>query len=101
MKKRGLPVKPSVYTSLFNSCSNSPFPSDGLTRTRKLFALMIEKDILPNQITCHSIIKGKYQTAVRSYQNCSKYFSNPFSLDFFQHLHDVVLLMRLSKLWTT
>lgn len=58
MKKRDLPVKSSVYTSLFNSFANSPYPSDGLKRTRHLFALMGEKGIEPNQITCHAIVKA-------------------------------------------
>ncbi|KAK3929850.1 Pentatricopeptide repeat-containing protein 1, mitochondrial [Frankliniella fusca] len=58
MKKRGLPVKSSVYTSLFNSYANSPYPSDGLKRTRHLFSLMNEKGIHINQITCHAIIKA-------------------------------------------
>ncbi|XP_034250713.1 pentatricopeptide repeat-containing protein 1, mitochondrial [Thrips palmi] len=58
MKKRGLNVPASIYTSLFNSFSNSPYPSDGLKRTRHLFSSMIEKGIPPNEITCHAVIKA-------------------------------------------
>ncbi|KAE8741922.1 hypothetical protein FOCC_FOCC012574 [Frankliniella occidentalis] len=58
MKRRGLPVKDSVYTSLFNSYANSPYPSDGLQRTRHLFTLLTEKGININQITCHAILKA-------------------------------------------
>lgn len=58
MKRRSLPVHACVFTSLFNSCANSPFPSDGLNRTRKLLTEMNEKEIQPNEITCHAIIKA-------------------------------------------
>ena len=60
MKRRGLKVTSSIYTSLFNSFANSPYPMDGLQRTRHLLSLMNEKNILPNEINCHAILKGKF-----------------------------------------
>lgn len=58
MKKRALKVTPSVYTGLFNSCANSPWPNDGLKRANHLRQLMFEKSYEPNASNYHAMIKG-------------------------------------------
>jgi len=58
MKKRALKVTPSVYTGLFNSCANSPWPNDGLKRANHLRQLMFEKGYEPNASNYHAMIKG-------------------------------------------
>ncbi|XP_018322813.1 pentatricopeptide repeat-containing protein 1, mitochondrial [Agrilus planipennis] len=59
LKKRGLKVHPSMYTSLFNACANSPWPlSDGLTRARHLRNLIIEKMYEPNESNYNAMIKA-------------------------------------------
>lgn len=58
MKKRGLQMKNSVYTSLFDACANSPWPNDGITRAAGLWELMLEKGVELNQQIAHAVIKG-------------------------------------------
>lgn len=59
MKRRGLPVMGGTYTALFNACANSPWPlTDGLTRVKHLYDIMIEKGHIPNDTTYHSMIKA-------------------------------------------
>ncbi|XP_077297175.1 pentatricopeptide repeat-containing protein 1, mitochondrial [Arctopsyche grandis] len=58
MKRRGLKVTGGTYTSLFNACSNSPFPEDGASRAYKLKSLMEEKLHEPNLTNYNSMIKA-------------------------------------------
>ncbi|KAF7273413.1 hypothetical protein GWI33_013878 [Rhynchophorus ferrugineus] len=59
MKKRGLNVMGGTYTALFNACANSPWPTtDGLTRAKHLYDLMIEKGYQPNDTNYHAMIKA-------------------------------------------
>ncbi|KAL1516600.1 hypothetical protein ABEB36_000494 [Hypothenemus hampei] len=59
MKKRGLKVHPGAYTALFNACSNSPWPTtDGLTRAKHLYNIMIEKNYQPNETNYNAMIKA-------------------------------------------
>ncbi|XP_064618279.1 pentatricopeptide repeat-containing protein 1, mitochondrial-like [Liolophura sinensis] len=70
MKKMGVKPKPNTYTALFNACSNSPWPQDGLQRAQNLENLMKEKRHQPNIITYRAMIKaygvcGDVQAAFR------------------------------------
>lgn len=58
MKQRGLPVMGGTYTALFNACSNSPWPEDGLTRAKHLRNIMIEKGHEVNSTTYNAMIKA-------------------------------------------
>ncbi|XP_066250525.1 pentatricopeptide repeat-containing protein 1, mitochondrial [Euwallacea similis] len=58
MKKRGLKVHISTYTSLFNACANSPWAEDGLTRAKHLYNIMIEKGAEPNDTNYNAMIKA-------------------------------------------
>ncbi|XP_066156987.1 pentatricopeptide repeat-containing protein 1, mitochondrial [Euwallacea fornicatus] len=58
MKKRGLTVHISTYTSLFNACANSPWAEDGLTRAKHLYNIIIEKGIEPNDTNYNAMIKA-------------------------------------------
>ncbi|CAG9771000.1 unnamed protein product [Ceutorhynchus assimilis] len=59
MKKRGLQVHPGTYTALFNACANSPWPlTDGLTRAKHLYDIMIEKSHQPNDTNYNAMIKA-------------------------------------------
>ncbi|XP_030753375.1 pentatricopeptide repeat-containing protein 1, mitochondrial [Sitophilus oryzae] len=59
MKKRGLKVMGGTYTALFNACANSPWPTtDGLTRAKHLYELMLEKGYQPNDTNYNAMIKA-------------------------------------------
>lgn len=58
MKKFGLAPQDPTYTALFNACSNSPWPEDGLKRASGLHQLMVEKDHQPNLMTFNAMIKA-------------------------------------------
>ncbi|XP_066993743.2 pentatricopeptide repeat-containing protein 1, mitochondrial [Anabrus simplex] len=58
MKKRGVKVNDPTYTGLFNACSNSPWPEDGLKRAAHLRELMIEKGVEFNTTHYHAMIKA-------------------------------------------
>ncbi|RZC38132.1 PPR 2 domain containing protein [Asbolus verrucosus] len=58
MKKRGLKVTSSTYTALFNACSNSPWPEDGLNRALHLRNIMMEKMYEPNETNYNAMIKA-------------------------------------------
>ncbi|CAH1987393.1 unnamed protein product [Acanthoscelides obtectus] len=58
MKKRGLKVTGGTYTALFNACANSPWASDGLSRAKKLYQIMIEKGYEPNDTNYNAMIKA-------------------------------------------
>ena len=58
MKKFGLSPEDPTYTALFNACSNSPWPEDGLQRADNLRRLMTEKGYTPNMMTFNSMIKA-------------------------------------------
>ncbi|XP_050301403.1 pentatricopeptide repeat-containing protein 1, mitochondrial [Anthonomus grandis grandis] len=59
MKKRGLKVMGGTYTALFNACANSPWPTtDGLSRAKHLYNIMIEKGDEPNDTTYNAMIKA-------------------------------------------
>lgn len=58
MKKRGLKVTGGTYTALFNACSNSPWPADGLLRAEYLRNIMIEKQYEPNDSNYNAMIKA-------------------------------------------
>ncbi|GAB1604711.1 pentatricopeptide repeat-containing protein 1, mitochondrial-like, partial [Argonauta hians] len=79
MKKMSIQPDGHTYTCLFNCCSNSPWSSDGLQRTRKLHALITEKDIGLHPITYKAMIKsysvcGDIQTAFQVADTfCEKY----------------------------
>ena len=57
MKKMGIHPDGHTYTCLFNCCSNSPWPNDGLQRTRNLHQLIQDKNVL-HPITFKAIIKA-------------------------------------------
>ena len=59
MKKRGFYPTDSNITALFNACSNSPWPEDGLLRAKKLRQQLNEKNYLLNRQQYHAMIKGK------------------------------------------
>ncbi|CAI9717053.1 Hypothetical predicted protein [Octopus vulgaris] len=58
MKKMGIQPTGHTYTCLFNCCSNSPWLSDGLQRTRKLHDLILEKEVPLHPITHKAMIKS-------------------------------------------
>jgi len=58
MKKYGLTPEDPTYTALFNACSNSPWPDDGLSRANQLRQLMAEEDYSPNIMTYNAMIKA-------------------------------------------
>ena len=58
MKKFGLEPQHPTYTALFNACSNSPWPDDGLRRADNLRVLMKEKEHQPNMTTYNAMIKA-------------------------------------------
>nr|CAD7577958.1 unnamed protein product [Timema californicum] len=58
MKKRSLHVSAAIYTALFNSCANSPFPQKALKQAAHLYELMQEKGYQPNKINYHAMIKA-------------------------------------------
>jgi pentatricopeptide repeat domain-containing protein 1 len=58
MKKFGLDPEDPTYTALFNACSNSPWPADGVQRAVKLRHLMLEKGYSPNMMTYNAMIKA-------------------------------------------
>nr|CAD7267150.1 unnamed protein product [Timema shepardi] len=58
MKKRSLHVSAAIYTALFNSCANSPFPQEALKQAAHLYELMQEKGYQPNKINYHAMIKA-------------------------------------------
>ncbi|ENN76016.1 hypothetical protein YQE_07394, partial [Dendroctonus ponderosae] len=58
MKKRALTVTAGTYTALFNACSNSPWPADGLARANQLYGIMQEKGYTPNDTNYNAMIKA-------------------------------------------
>ncbi|XP_063227761.1 pentatricopeptide repeat-containing protein 1, mitochondrial [Bacillus rossius redtenbacheri] len=58
LKKRGLHVSASVYTALFNSCANSPFPEEALKKAVHLWELIQEKGYQPNRMNYNAMIKA-------------------------------------------
>ncbi|VDI31115.1 pentatricopeptide repeat domain-containing protein 1 [Mytilus galloprovincialis] len=58
MKKLGIVPNDYIYSALFNACANSPWPEDGLQRASILLQDMAVKDITPNTVTYHSMIKA-------------------------------------------
>lgn len=58
MKKFGLQPEDPTYTALFNACSNSPWPEDGLKRATNLRNLMLEKEYPTNLTTYKAMIKA-------------------------------------------
>lgn len=58
MKKFGLAPQDPTYTALFNACSNSPWPEDGLKRANDLCQLMHEKEHQPNLMTYNAMVKA-------------------------------------------
>jgi len=58
MKDYGLKPEDPTYTALFNACSNSPWPDDGLDRANRLRQKMIEKEYTPNMMTYNAMIKA-------------------------------------------
>jgi len=57
MKRFGLEPQDPTYTALFNACSNSPWPADGLSRANNLRQLMAEEEYTPNMMTYNAMIK--------------------------------------------
>jgi len=60
MKKRGLDTNECVYTALFNSCANSPWKEDGLSRATKLKEQLKMKGYISNRQQYHAMIKGTF-----------------------------------------
>lgn len=58
MRQRGLKVTGATYTSLFNSCANSPWPQDGLNKANRLREIMLEKGFEPNASNYNAMIKA-------------------------------------------
>ncbi|KAG8231129.1 hypothetical protein J437_LFUL010455, partial [Ladona fulva] len=58
MKKRGIKPRASVYTSLFNACSNSPWKEDGLSRASQLMESLESSGYEPNIINYNAMIKA-------------------------------------------
>ena len=58
MKKRGFIPNECTYTALFNSCANSPWKEDGLSRARKLKEQLTVKSYVSNRQQYHAMIKG-------------------------------------------
>ncbi|CAG9807430.1 unnamed protein product [Chironomus riparius] len=58
MRQRGLKVTGATYTSLFNSCANSPYKHEGLEKAVRLREIMAEKGYEPNSSNYHSMIKA-------------------------------------------
>ena len=57
MRQRGLKVKESTYTSLFNACANAPSRQDGLTRAIRLRESLLEKGYEFNVRNYNAMIK--------------------------------------------
>jgi len=58
MIQYGLTPEAPTYTALFNACSNSPWPDDGLSRANRLRELLAERDYTPNIVTYNAMIKA-------------------------------------------
>lgn len=58
MRQRGLRVRESTYTSLFNACANAPSADDGLVRAERLRAKLVEKGYQPNVKNYNAMIKA-------------------------------------------
>jgi len=58
MKQHDLSPEDPTYTALFNACSNSPWPADGLSRANDLCQQMTEEDYTPNMMTYNAMIKA-------------------------------------------
>jgi len=58
MKRYDLMPEDPTYTALFNACSNSPWPADGLSRISYLRELMAKEDYTPNIMTYNAMIKA-------------------------------------------
>ena len=58
MKQRGLKPMGGTFTALFNACSNSPWPEDGLSRATHLREKLIEAGYKPNATTYNAMIKA-------------------------------------------
>ena len=58
MKQYDLTPEDPTYTALFNACSNSPWPADGLSHISNLRELMAQEDYSPNIITYNAMIKA-------------------------------------------
>ena len=58
MKQYGLYTEDPTYTALFNACSNSPWPADGLSHISYLRELMAKEDYSPNIMTYNAMIKA-------------------------------------------
>lgn len=68
MKDYGLKPQDPTFTALFNACSNSPWPDDGLERATQLRQQLADKGVIPNVITYNAMIKayarcGDFRTA--------------------------------------
>ena len=59
MLRRQLRVKNMIYTSLFDSCANCPYPEKGLSGALRLREKLAEKQVILNEINYNSMIKGK------------------------------------------
>ena len=57
MQQYGQTPEDPTYTALFNACSNSPWPEDGLRRASELRELMATEDYQPNMMTYNAMIK--------------------------------------------
>ena len=59
MKKRGIYVTDTIYTSVINAIANSPWDAEeNLERMRKIRLGMETKGYLPNIVNFHAMIKG-------------------------------------------
>ncbi|XP_071814731.1 pentatricopeptide repeat-containing protein 1, mitochondrial-like isoform X2 [Apostichopus japonicus] len=59
MKERNLHPSNVTYTSLFNACAESPWPTtDGYVRLKKLHQYLLDKEVKLNLITHRAMIKA-------------------------------------------
>lgn len=58
MKKMSIKPDGHTYTCLFNCCSNSPWPQDGLKRTNNLHELIKDKGVYLHPITYKAMVKA-------------------------------------------
>lgn len=69
MRQRGLKVKESTFTSLFNACANAPSRQDGLTRAIRLRESLLETGYEFNVKNYNAMIKtfGRWGDVKTSY----------------------------------
>ncbi|KAH9519985.1 hypothetical protein Btru_071413 [Bulinus truncatus] len=89
MKHLGLDPEDHIYTSLFNACANSPFPSEALRKAQDLLWSLQDHGIRPNLFTIKAAMKafslcGDFPMAFRLMDKASAWLK--LDVECFNHL---------------